>query len=376
MRKVLFWLHLSAGVTAGAIILIMCVTGVLLTFERQTLDWADRKNARVVPSPGAGRLSMADLIAKSGGTPAGVVVRSDPAEPVELVMGRDRTIYLNPYTGAVSGQPSKRAHAVFEGIRGWHRWIAMSDATRKETAPVYSAANVIFLFIVISGPFLWWPKKLTWQHLRPIVWFRGGLPGKARDFNWHSVIGLWTSIPLLLIVASGIVLSYSWANNLLYRLTGTQMPKFWQIDKPRKGETLPPAWQGLDQWIARAQNRMPDWRTITVRNVPSRTVSVGIDSGTGGQPQTRATLTIDRFTGNEVKWETFGDFNLGYKLRIMARFFHTGEVGGMSVQALAGLVSLGGAVMVYTGIALSLRRLVAWRRRRAKTAVPATAGVA
>jgi len=45
------------------------------------------------------------------------------------------------------------------------------------------------------------------------------------------------------------------------------------------------------------------------------------------------------------------------------------EVGGMFVQALAGLASLCGTVLVYTGIALSLRRFVAWRRRRSRATV-------
>src|ERR1051326_6733926 len=184
-------------------ILVMCVTGVLLTFERQMLDWADRGNARVLPPSGRGRLPLTDLIAKSGGTPAAIVVRSDPAEPVEFTMGRDRTIYVDPYTGAVTGQPSKAAHAVFLSVRNWHRWVAMNDATRKATTPLYAAANPIFLFLVISGPFLWWPKKLTRKHLRPIVWFRGGLSGKARDFNWHNNIGLWSRVPMAIIGAGG-----------------------------------------------------------------------------------------------------------------------------------------------------------------------------
>src|ERR1051326_3273461 len=112
MRKILFWSHLTAAVIAAAMILVMCVTGVLLTFERQMLDWADRGNARVLPPSGRGRLPLTDLIAKSGGTPAAIVVRSDPAEPVEFTMGRDRTIYVDPYTGAVTGQPSKAAHEI------------------------------------------------------------------------------------------------------------------------------------------------------------------------------------------------------------------------------------------------------------------------
>jgi len=363
------------GVIAGVIIFTMSVTGVALTFERQVLDWADRRDARSTPSPGAPRLPLADLIAKSGGTPSAVVVRSDPSEPVELIMGRDHTIYLNPYTGTVTGEPSKRAHAFFQSMRQWHRWVAMSDSARKNTEPIYDAANVLFLFILVSGPFLWWPKKLTWRHLRPIVWFRGGLSGKARDFNWHNSIGLWTSIPLAIIVASGVVLSYQWANNLLYRMTGTEMPRQGRIESIDKSDA-PRAWQGLDSWVARAEARMPEWRSISVRNVPTRTVSISVDAGTGGQPQRRATLTLDRATGAEVKWDTFADNNLGFKLRIMARVAHTGEVGGLPIQALAGLVSLGGAVLVYTGIALSLRRLTAWRRRKTRPAVPEVAQVA
>ena len=195
MRKMPFWIHLIMGVVAGVLIFVMCVTGVLLTFERQMTDWADRRNARVTPPPGAARIPLSDLVAKSGGTPAGVIVRSDPSEPVELVMGRDRT-YLNPYTGAVTGSPCATTRAFFQSTRAWHRWFATGDAAQKRTEPLWDAANVLFFFLVLSGPFLWWPKQFTWRHLRPIVWFRGRLSGKARDFNWHNTIGLWTSVPL------------------------------------------------------------------------------------------------------------------------------------------------------------------------------------
>ncbi len=363
MRKILFWLHLVTGLMAGLFIFVMCVTGALLTVERQTLDWADRHDARVVPAEGAKRLSLSDLIAKLG-TPSAVTLRSDPSEPVEVALGR-RTVYINPYTGAITGQPSKRAHEFFEDLRAWHRWIAISDATHKTTQPIYDAANLLFLLIVLSGPFLWWPKKFTWRHLRPIVWFRGGLSGKARDFNWHNSIGLWTNIPLLVIVSTGVVLSYPWANNLLYRMTGTQMPNFAAAPKSHEA----PSWQGLDMWIARAQARMPDWRTISLRNAPSPTVTLSLDSGTGGQPQKRFTLTLNRATGEEVNWEPLTQNNLGFELRLLSRFAHTGEVGGWPLQAFAGIVSLSGAFLVYTGFALSLRRFLAWRRRKARVPV-------
>ena len=37
IRTVFFWLHLTAGLAAGVVVLIMSVTGVLLTFEKQTI---------------------------------------------------------------------------------------------------------------------------------------------------------------------------------------------------------------------------------------------------------------------------------------------------------------------------------------------------
>ena len=56
MRKILFWLHLTAGVSAGLLILTMCITGVLLTYERQIDAWADRRNIQYSPpAAGAGR---------------------------------------------------------------------------------------------------------------------------------------------------------------------------------------------------------------------------------------------------------------------------------------------------------------------------------
>ena len=89
-----------------------------------------------------------------------------------------------------------------------------------------------------------------------------------------------------------------------------------------------------------------------------------IDQGTGGQPHKRGTLTLDRATGSVVKWEPFSSNSPGRRLRTILRFAHTGEVLGLPGQTIAGVASAGGAVLVYTGLALSLRRFLSWRRRR------------
>jgi uncharacterized iron-regulated membrane protein len=42
MRRILFWVHLSAGLVAGLVIIVMSATGVALTYQRQMQAWADR----------------------------------------------------------------------------------------------------------------------------------------------------------------------------------------------------------------------------------------------------------------------------------------------------------------------------------------------
>ena len=47
---------------------------------------------------------------------------------------------------------------------------------------------------------------------------------RARDFNWHNTIGFWYAAPLFLIVISAVVISYTWAGNLVYRIVGETPP--------------------------------------------------------------------------------------------------------------------------------------------------------
>ncbi len=106
----------------------------------------------------------------------------------------------------------------------WHRWLAASGEYRTTGRAITGASNLAFLFLVLSGAYLWIPRTWAWRAVKQVIWFRGGLPGKARDFNWHNTIGVWCVAPLALIVASGAVISYPWASNLVYRIVGEAPP--------------------------------------------------------------------------------------------------------------------------------------------------------
>ena len=84
---------------------------------------------------------------------------------------------------------------------------------------------MIFLFIVVTGFYLWFPRKWTWAQVRSVVLFNGKATGKARDFNWHNVIGVWSSVPLFIVVLTCMPISFPWANAMVYRVVGEEPPR-------------------------------------------------------------------------------------------------------------------------------------------------------
>jgi uncharacterized iron-regulated membrane protein len=425
-RTVLFWLHLISGTVAGIVVLIMSVTGVLLTYEKQMVAWADTRTFHAgPPTPGASRLPLETLVAKvrearPDVNPATIMLRADVDAPAAFGLGRDGNLYVNAYTGAILGTGSPELRNFFRGVTDWHRWLAMSGDNRATGRAITGASNLLFLILVSTGLYLWFPRIWNWRQFRNVLWFRRGLAAKARDFNWHNVIGIWSFVPLFIIVLSGVVMSYPWANNLVYRSVGEQPPapnrggpgaggpggggpreggpREGGGDRARpegngvrseggpreggareggpregreaRGEGGRPGGglsvDGLNVAWTRAEQQVAGWKTITLRvpASPSAPAVFTIDQGNAGQPQKRGTLTLDRRSGNVVRWETFADTSRGRQLRSWLRFAHTGEIYGLVGQTIAGLVSVGGAVLVYTGLFLALRRFLAWRKRR------------
>ncbi len=229
------------------------------------------------------------------------------------------------------------------------------------------------LFLVLSGVFLWWPRNWTRAALRNVTFFRRGLTGKPRDFNWHNTVGFWCALPLVVIVTSGVVMSYRWASDLAYRAAGDTPPVQTagapRGDQPRGVERVPSI-AGLNPAFAAAKRRVPEWTIITAQlpTESDKNITFSLDAGTGGQPQLRSQLVLDRVTNREVRFEPFSSQSAGRRVRTVFRFAHTGEVLGIVGQTVAGIASLGALVLACTGLALVIRRLTGSLRTRRKTA--------
>ena len=370
LRRAIFWIHLAVGVTGAIMILMMAVTGVILTYEAQLDRWALR-DYRADPAPDIAPLGTDELIARVvGKQPAGLVasvtLERDPREPAVVDLDDGATLYADRFTGEPLGDGNTRTRRFLRSVMYWHRWFALEGEYRIVGRTIMATANVGFLFLLVSGVYLWWPSTGRRAAWRQALWFRRGLGGRARDFNWHNVIGFWSAVPLAVIVFSGATISYQWAADLVHRLAGDTPPfqtsprSFESVAQNEPSVTPDPAAPSvaLQALVASAITETPGWRTITISVPPSirDPVVVAVDRGTGRQPSKSEDLLFDRATGELVGRGGYPTFSRGFKVRRWLRFAHTGEVYGVVGQSIAGVVSLGVAVMVWTGLAMSWRR--------------------
>jgi uncharacterized iron-regulated membrane protein len=374
-RRALFWLHLSAGVIAGIVILVLSVTGACLAYERQVIAFVDR--AQRVAANGRPLQNLQALVEsaqKYMHAPAmSIALHSDRSLPAEVTFGREpaRVLLLDPYSAAVLGESAPHARGFFATVTAVHRWFGMQGANRITARAIKGAFTLAMLFLVCSGIILWLPRKWTRQHVSKSLLFRKNLEGRARDWNWHNVVGIWLAVPLLLISVTGVIMAYPWANDLLFRLTGSPIPPRQQENAAREAHPESGAHLGhhavalpeISAVFAAADQQVPGWRTVTLRLAPDAGPAVlQVDRGNGGRPDLRTQITL----GNPPRVESFSSYNTGRRLRIWARFTHTGEAGGIAGETIALLASLGAATLMVTGFSLSLRRLGAWRNRKSE----------
>jgi uncharacterized iron-regulated membrane protein len=403
LRSILFWVHLVMGVVAGAVILVMSVTGVLLGFERQVIAAVDGAPKVAVPA-GAVRLPLDTLLARVARDTAPVAtlsLRRDAAEPVQVRFA-DRAravVLLDPYTGAVVPRATRgRAQAFMQDLRRWHRWVGQKDP-RGWGRTATGVANLVFFFIVLTGLYLWWPRRWTRAIVASLTVPAFRVSPKAREFNWHHVAGIWMAVPLAIVVGSAVFMSYEWPTQWVERLAtgaapargtgeggGGGPPRGTPVEGgpggPRGAGRRAAAPQGaasaaptapLEPALQIALAKRPDWESVSLA-LPSageRSITAQLASGNTFRPDLRTTVIFDGSSGAVQRVTDYADLPFGRRVRGWIRFAHTGEVLGLTGQVIATLASFAGVLLVYTGIALSLRRFAAWRGRRTRDAAAA-----
>lgn len=366
IRKAVFWTHLTVGVIAGLVILMMSVTGVILTYERQIVAWID-KSQPVSCTANCEEPAISDLyaaaVAATGNPSPTLTVYSDPARPVLARAGRGTQYLLDPYDGTVIREGYSATDEFFGLVMRIHRWFALEGDARGVGRAITGASNLAFLGLLLSGIYLWLPQIWTKAILRARMLLNlKPKSGKARDFNWHHAFSFWSFIPLFFLITTATVFYYGWANEMVYGAFGETPPSRGgpsaeappAPENPQSAEALMTSALSLA-----AAYEANDWHSVAV-TIPQdgATARFSFDRSIGGQPAKVVSFEVDRASANMASLQLFSDRTPGQQARFIIRFLHTGEVLGFFGQTIAGLASLAACFLVWSGLALAWRRLV------------------
>jgi uncharacterized iron-regulated membrane protein len=352
MRHNILKLHFFLALVAGLVITTLGITGAIMAFEPEIDHLQHRALMDVTPAGTAH--SLADVIGAVAqafpGSPASAVTLGSSNARAYAVSTRSGQIYVDPYTLAIKGV---RPNGV-DWLANVHQMHLRLLTSWGKTVVAWS--GVIMLFLVLSGLYLWWPVK------RASV-TTGKTPYRTW-YDWHSVVGIFSFVFLLLLSATGVFIGFeNVAVPLAYRVTGS--------DPGPAAVTRIAARPGVaqitpDAALEIARTAIPGAAPFMVPVVsPKDAYVVRSRFPEDLTPGGRSRVVIDSYTGAVMSIENSRTAPAGRRVTTMNRAIHTGDVFGLPSKIVMSIASLMAPVQLLTGVMLWWRRKPRGRKNSA-----------
>ncbi len=211
-------LHFYAGVCIAPFLVVAAFTGLLYTAVPQLdrLIYGDELRVERVLGTTKPLAEQVDAArdAHPDGTIASVVPPASREETTRVVFNlpelgeKQRTVFVDPYTNEVRGELTTwfGSTPVTTWLDDLHRNLHLGDLGR-----MYSELAASWLWVIaLGGVLLWFGRRRQYRGGKPL---RAALApdlsaqGVRRTRGWHASIGVWLSIGLLLLSATGLTWS-------------------------------------------------------------------------------------------------------------------------------------------------------------------------
>ncbi|RYY95424.1 MAG: PepSY domain-containing protein, partial [Chitinophagaceae bacterium] len=279
------------------------------------------------------------------------------------------TIFVNPYTGAILEKYSYRETA-FYTVFALHRWLLGGEGSVGKY--IVGISTLLFLFILITGIILWWPRtrKIMQQRLS-IKW---GASWKRVNHDLHLVLGFYSAIFLFVFAFTGLAWSFEWFNKGIYTVTGSpeKAPPPPRSQYVLEAKAEKPV-MSFDAVLQQARSLEPGAEFYSVQAPKDSTDPVTVQLLPKGAAHESATsaLYFDRYTGAPLGDLSWSERSLGARVRGTFKPVHTGSIWGLPSKIIAFIVCLFGVTFPITGTIMWWNRTRRKKARKAGKPVPA-----
>lgn len=365
IRKFLNDVHLWLGLGSGIILFLVCLSGTILTFEKEIKGlFAEELTVEAGDNPIAVE-ALAESLRQEGEV-SSVSIPSTASEPYEFRVKtspedrRGTVFYANPYTGEYRQTQESSLDGFFMSMFRMHRWLLLDSAIGR---PIVGVATIFFFFISLSGVVLWFPKKMKWKNFKPGFKIKTSANWKRINHDLHNTLGFYACIFLVVMTLTGLCWSFEWYREAGSAVMGTK------IFGNRGGG---PAFTSNENITAEEERSIAQIYQITSSELNyDGTTSISFPSDETGvynirkynaggwSPVTSDQLVLDR-DGTVMNKEIFSEKPTNVQIASLIKPIHTGEIFGTFSKIIYFLACLIATSLPITGT------LIWWNKRKKK----------
>lgn len=389
-RKLWLTAHRYIGLIAGALLILIGLTGSILVFWQEIDAWLNPE-LFTVHTPMEGRAAYRPLseilAAAKAAIPAEarlgfvyypyndavayqlyVHVPSTPGAKTPIEFAQHH-VFVNPYTAEVTGsrfvRPAGLGGAVPRTFIGFvfalHYALLLPRAGDPPFGDtVVAMIGMILLFSLLSGLYLWWPKNGQWLRAFTI---KRDAHVRRLNFDLHKTFGLYFSLVLLAVFLSGVYLNlpqpFVWVVEFFSPVTQVRNVKSVTLQEGRQPI-------GIDEAWAVSEQRYPEGQLYSfaspkdIAGVYVFTKHVPLGWGFWGRRQ----IAIDQYSGQVLHVAdplagSAGDVFVQWQWPL-----HSGLAFGLPGRWIVFASGLVCPILFGTGFYLWWRKRKAWRRAK------------
>jgi uncharacterized iron-regulated membrane protein len=377
------------------VVLIVSITGCLFVFQKEITERLHKEWYFVKPAAAAGKpgvhpapLPLSQLQQKA----QQVLGPEQPIQNITIYRQPDRTwefmayrindtaltyfgaidyyraVYLDPYTGAVTGIRDYK-YDFFSVVKYIH-WSLLLNTRYGQ--PIVGWSTLIFVLLLVTGLVLWWPKKWSRKFRDRSFKIKWKASSRRVNYDLHNVPGFYILLPALILALTGLVFSFKWFSALVCLLaSGSPTPPSPVVARSqppdsavvRIAPTLPALVSlaetpsPLDKAFRLAQEGLPSARRLSVTPASGKEGVIYVLGYQDGETYYGAdALQFDPYSGRLLQVRKNKEKSRGERLVEMNYDIHVGAIGGLTGKIMAFIISLICASLPVTGFLIWMGR--------------------
>lgn len=367
----LLWLRLHRWIALGlgCVLVLAGLLGSLLTLAKPLDRWVNQHLfVHSAPADRSGFVSLDQVrgqLNATFGSGTGYTFRP-PREPDDTLWVYVRGAWEGVvYFDAQGRELGRRGETegVYNLIFELHSSLLLGEAGQA----ILTAAAVSYLFLLVTGLVLWWPRR--WPPSFRVHW-RAGLLRLSSEL--HNTLGVLLGVLIAVSVASGAYMAWPPLRTVVTAAAG-QAPAKPPLASKVPAATTPKAVASLDAMTRQARALFPQAMVgyVQVPSEANQPVRVRLKTDDDPHPNGLTSVWFDPTSGAVLNSRRWSELDAGNRLVSTMYPLHTGALGGPLHEVLVGVTGLALTALGAAGL------LLWWTRRSVrlrKTAAYGTAG--